>query len=59
MVVTSVGIYADVFDYGDDVAPSLNGLRPMFKICEAFVEEYYILFDPDKSKEILMVPVCI
>ena len=41
------------FGYADDlslVSPSLSGMRQMIQICEQYVMEYSIVFNPVKSK---------
>ena len=46
-------MYAGSFGYADDasmLAPSLDALREMVSICEAYVAEYQLLFNPSKSK---------
>ena len=46
-------MYARAFGNADDVvllAPSLDALRKMVSICEAYAAEYHLLFNPSKSK---------
>ena len=45
--------FAGAFAYAYDIAlvsPSLSGLRQMIQICEQYAMEYYIIFNPVKSK---------